>query len=540
MNIDCPHCGVLGSVDESLADKKLRCPECRKVFLVPGEFLPEGESVEDVPLDMVSDDAPPGLMDEGFDDDSEPSEEIAFLEEAEDSEEESLGILEEEADSEDQEEDLLEVAEETEDDALTADSTESSTKDDELAESVVDVRSDEEGDNLEIALEEEQDTDPGELEECSGCGESLHPDFLETVGEKRYCALCAPEELDDSEEIADSPSVEDAESLDAALMGDESSDEEATDTDENEQDASKEPCSVCGENFHPDFLQEKDSRLYCELCRQEESDEEMAVDGSIVAAAGAGAAMLTGAAATEGGGEETAAELSPRNVDFTVGDLIKEAWLKTKGVKGSIWGATLVMYLIIFGIGFGGMAAFDAFYQGTDQTAYLCFNGILQLFTTWLSMILTAGIMLIGVRHVLEQRVSWKMVFAGFSRTLSITIAMIVQTILILIGFMLLVVPGIYLSIGYALTLPLILNKGMGPWEALEASRKAIHKKWWKVFGLYLVMILLYAVSIIPLGIGLIWTVPMFFVLIGVLYVQLFGVSGVVEDDSEGDNGKDE
>ncbi len=39
MKIDCPHCGVSGSVDDALAGKKLRCPKCTKVFLVPDELL---------------------------------------------------------------------------------------------------------------------------------------------------------------------------------------------------------------------------------------------------------------------------------------------------------------------------------------------------------------------------------------------------------------------------------------------------------------------------------------------------------------------
>ncbi|MBU0960478.1 MAG: hypothetical protein KKH60_03040, partial [Proteobacteria bacterium] len=158
-------------------------------------------------------------------------------------------------------------------------------------------------------------------------------------------------------------------------------------------------------------------------------------------------------------------------------------------------------------------------------------NAGLQLVTTCLSVIFTAGIMLIGVRRAAEQRVSWKMVFAGFSKALSITMALILQSLLVLIGFCLLILPGIYLSVGYALTLPLILEKGLGPWQALEASRKAIHKKWWTVFGLYLVMGLIYLVSAIPLGLGLIWTVPMFFVGLGVLYRLFFGSAHLVEEE---------
>jgi hypothetical protein len=525
MKIDCPHCGVHGSIDDSLANKKLSCPKCSKIFLIPEESLPEIDDVEVVGQETCSACGQPFASEFLVEQDSKFYCALCQPE----PEEESLGLLEEEADAEDLEleEELLEI---TEEDAFVTDSGETSTEEDELLALMVDEINDEDDEDFEFVLEEEQDGDPVELEMCSGCGESLHPDFLETVGFIRYCALCAPEEVADEEDIEnldieeaedisimlEEESTELDESSDVILMDDESSDEE-------EEDSSQVPCSVCGERSHPDFLEEVDSKLYCGICQPVVIEAE--TDGEkIVAAAGAGTAAVVGA---------VAAESSTGGKDFTVGGLIKEAWQKTKGAKASIWGAVLFLFLIVFGVSLGGMAAFQGFYKGADPTIGICVNGSLQLITSWLSMLMTGGIMLIGVRHVLERRVSWKMVFAGFSKALSITVAVVLQTILIIIGFILLVIPGIYLLVGYTLILPLILEKGMGPWEALEASRKAIHKKWWTVFGLYLVMTLLSVVSVIPLGLGLIWTVPMFFVLMGVLYVHLFGSDEIVAEDLE-------
>jgi len=62
----------------------------------------------------------------------------------------------------------------------------------------------------------------------------------------------------------------------------------------------------------------------------------------------------------------------------------------------------------------------------------------------------------------------------------------------------------------------------MNPWQAMEASRKAIHKLWWRFFGLYLAVGLLCFVAIIPLGIGLIWMLPASIVIAGVAYCCLF------------------
>lgn len=557
MKIDCPHCGVHGSVGDSLAGRKLRCPKCSKVFLITEDILPEVDDTVMVHQEILYDEQPQRPETAELDEVAEPAEEVPveeseeteeitqeitqeieailadddsdlgqcslckqyvaseFLVEAEsklycaqchpDSEEEGLELLDGEvegilADGEDESLDLM-------GDEGEADSAEDDSN---LLSLMADKDEDEENSGEESV----------EHETCSGCGESLHPDFLETVGSKRYCALCAPEEADDEEGIE----IEETEEIDLAQDEEQAKDETDASAQalmgDDDDGYLKKPCSVCGEKFHRDSMQEVDSKLYCGVCQPEMT--EVLTDVEMAVATG-----------TKAAADETDEEDFGSGSDFTVGGLIKEAWQKTRGAKASIWGAMAIMYLILFTMGFGGVAAFQGFYKGSDPTVLMGVNGALQLVTGWLSMLMTGGIMLIGVRRALEQRVSWQMVFAGFSKSLSITIAIILQTILVVIGVLFFVLPGIYLSVGYALTLPLILAKGMGPWEALEASRKAIHKKWWTVFGLYLMMVLLCMVSAIPLGLGLIWTVPMFFVLVGVLYVRLFGADGSVEEGVE-------
>ena len=559
MKIDCPHCGVHGSVDDSLAGKKLRCPKCSKVFLVTEEILPEADDNSMVDQETLSTDESQYL--ESVEPAAEPEEEVPAEERegSEDAEKNSEGIQRLEPCSVCNKffapEFLVEVESnlycalcqpEVEEEGL------------ELLEESMDAEDVPEDELLDIVGEDSSDDGAAEsieLETCSGCGELLHPDFLETVGSERFCALCIPEEAENESEA----DLERDETEDSAVAQDEEQLEEKADSvqafmsdEADEETFTKEPCSVCGEKFHRDFMQEIDSKLYCGVCQPEvlevliDDKKEVAVNSKVADA------VETADVDSEPDGDDLGSI-----PEFTVGELIKEAWQKTKGSKGPIWGGLIVMYLIIFAMTFGGMSAFQTFYKGTDSIMVMGVNGALQIVSSWLSMLMTGGIMLIGVRRVLEQRVSWKMVFAGFSKALSITIALVLQSILIIIGFVLLILPGIYLTVGYALTLPLILDKGMGPWEALEASRKAIHKKWWTVFGLYLVMLLLYVVSAIPLGLGLIWTIPMFFVLVGVLYVRLFASDAIVdeemedeiveddveedaEDDEESDNEKEE
>ncbi len=88
---------------------------------------------------------------------------------------------------------------------------------------------------------------------------------------------------------------------------------------------------------------------------------------------------------------------------------------------------------------------------------------------------------------------------------------------------MLLVLPAIYVTVAYAFTIPLIVDKNMDVWEAMEHSRKTVTAKWFKVAGLMGLLTIIMVLSAIPLGIGLIWTLPLMFVtLYGLAYPIMF------------------
>lgn len=203
--------------------------------------------------------------------------------------------------------------------------------------------------------------------------------------------------------------------------------------------------------------------------------------------------------------------------EFDVGRILRQAWELTAGVKGQIWGGLLVTYgvtMLLAGILIGLVALLGLNPEGLVGTLF-------DLANSAFSAIFTAGLMLMGVHRVLGEPVVWTDVFAGFPKAGQLVVAALLQMILVGIGLMLLVLPGIYLMVGYMMTFPLMLRQGLAPWQAMETSRKAIHRVWWKMFGLSVLMMLICAISAIPFGIGLIWTLPLAVVLSGVIYCTL-------------------
>lgn len=113
--------------------------------------------------------------------------------------------------------------------------------------------------------------------------------------------------------------------------------------------------------------------------------------------------------------------------------------------------------------------------------------------------------------------VSW------YDKMIRLFLTYLLMIIMVVIGLMLLVLPGIYLAVAYQLALPLAADKDLGPWQALEASRRTVTPKWFIFFTLWFTFLLALALSTLAFGIPLIWTVPLCVLAIGIVYRDAVG-----------------
>ena len=222
----------------------------------------------------------------------------------------------------------------------------------------------------------------------------------------------------------------------------------------------------------------------------------------------------------------TIAEALNRGYDFRIGDVIGESWRLVKGTKGIIFGGLVIFYVVMFvatsvlGALFGAIGLLSE----ASLSAILVGQFVISVLASALTYPFLAGVNMVGIRRAANQPVSFNEVFSGLGMFVPLLITAVVMTVLVYIGSLLLLLPGIYLGVAYMLAMPLVIERGLSPWQALETSRKAINQHWFKVFGLFLVLDLIMALSMIPLGIGLIWSMPLFIISMGVLYRTIFGV----------------
>ena len=219
-------------------------------------------------------------------------------------------------------------------------------------------------------------------------------------------------------------------------------------------------------------------------------------------------------------------DIDTADYDFSIGAVLSEAWEKTSGLKGSFWAAGAIFFVavLILGAVLGGGSAL---LSGQGDAGGVLMGLFVQLVIMAVMYPFMAGIVMLGIERSVDLPLSYKNVFSYFSYTLPLLGVAVLMSLLVTIGFILLIIPGIYLSLAYMFAVPLVVEKNLGIWDAMETSRKAVTRHWFKFFFLFLIMGVLVMISVIPFGIGLIWTYPMMVVMMGIMYREIFGVDAV-------------
>jgi uncharacterized membrane protein len=99
----------------------------------------------------------------------------------------------------------------------------------------------------------------------------------------------------------------------------------------------------------------------------------------------------------------------------------------------------------------------------------------------------------------------------------------LVKWLLTSLGLILCILPGIYLAVGYVFALPLVVDKKMDFWTAMEVSRRVVHAQWWSVFALVIVLGLVALAGFLLCGIGELITIPVASAALMYVYEDLFG-----------------
>jgi len=198
--------------------------------------------------------------------------------------------------------------------------------------------------------------------------------------------------------------------------------------------------------------------------------------------------------------ETIAAEYLRRGATIDIGKAISRGWALVRDNMGVLIGATVLGWLITAGLAFVPVVGWVV--------------GIVVL----------GGLDYMFIRRIRGEVVQVGDVFAGFNLAfLHLTLAGLVKSLLTSLGFVLCILPGIYLGVGYVFALPLVIDKKMEFWPAMEVSRRVVHHHWWSTFALVIVLALIAIVGFLACIVGALVTIPVATASLMYVYEDLFG-----------------
>jgi uncharacterized membrane protein len=124
-----------------------------------------------------------------------------------------------------------------------------------------------------------------------------------------------------------------------------------------------------------------------------------------------------------------------------------------------------------------------------------------------INLIIAMGILKIGLEFVDGKKPPFKTLFY-YKPLIKYFLGTLAQEIIVIVGFILLILPGIIFAIRLQYTPYLIVDKNLGPIEALKKSWSVTRGSTWNLFFFGILLALVNILGLVCLIIGLFVTVP--------------------------------
>jgi uncharacterized membrane protein len=224
------------------------------------------------------------------------------------------------------------------------------------------------------------------------------------------------------------------------------------------------------------------------------------------------------------------------------GEWISEGW-KMFTEQWKAWVINTLVYALICGtpimLVIGGFYAYLFTQLSNTSSRYgqpqiapeaiLTFYGVFFLvgfLTLFVAAFFTGGMHKSALKQLRGGKVELRDLFSGGNTYFPILIATILTVVLSVIGSLLCIIPGLLVSGALFFTMPLIVDRRLGPVEAMKASFELTKKNIWMFTLFAFVVGLISQAGAYACYVGLLATIPLMFTISAVAYRDLFGVEG--------------
>ena len=198
-----------------------------------------------------------------------------------------------------------------------------------------------------------------------------------------------------------------------------------------------------------------------------------------------------------------AAQILAEDYTLDIGSCLRRGW---KLFRANFWPFVGITALLFALMSFAGSVGGATVRSGPMR------GGSVEI-GSWLAILvwgpLSGGTYLYLLKKIRGEKTTIETVFSGFtSRFLHLFLGGFVAQLLTWLGFFCFVLPGIYLLVAWTFTLPLIVDKQLDFWSAMELSRKVVTKHWWIFFGFIVLSLLMMFAGMLALFVGVLIMAP--------------------------------
>jgi uncharacterized membrane protein len=170
------------------------------------------------------------------------------------------------------------------------------------------------------------------------------------------------------------------------------------------------------------------------------------------------------------------------------------------------------LHLFLVGLIYGvaTMPSNFGFWDENTTFGSVLLNAFTAAYSLLVLPVITYGSAIVILRYMRDERADIREVFSGFQNNyLNIVLANLLVFAIVGIGLVLLIVPGIVFGCRLSFVPYLVMDRGLDPVAAIEKSWNMTRGHGWRIFGGFLLAILLFCVGfvllIIPAFFALLW-----------------------------------
>ena len=193
---------------------------------------------------------------------------------------------------------------------------------------------------------------------------------------------------------------------------------------------------------------------------------------------------------------------------FSIGEALSYGWKKLQENIGPLVSAALAILavnVLFWLLGRGALA------------------GLMSLIGWFVSVLISMGLIRIALKIVDGKPIETADLFQRVDLALPYIIASFIVWIMVGIGFVFLIVPGIYLAITFGFFGYNIVDKEHGIMQSIEQSAAITKAQKWDLFGFGVALLFFNLAGAIALGIGLLVTIPVSLLAMAYVYRKLNG-----------------